>query len=241
MSLLGPFALAFIAGLVSFTSPCCLPLMPGYVSFVAGASAGDGGVVTRTRAVAAAGLFVIGFTMVFTLFGVGASVFGGWLLANRGVLTRLAGGFVILMGLVTLGVVHIPLLYREARLDLSRLRPGPAGAIPLGAAFAIGWAPCIGPVLAGILVAAASTQGALRGGALLLVYSLGLGLPFVLLAYGYAGSGRVFAWLRRHGRGIEVAGGSILIVTGVLMITGRWQQLFAPLLRWFAQTGWPPV
>lgn len=241
MSVLGPFALAFVAGLVSFTSPCCLPLMPGYVSFVAGASAGGGGVVTRTRTVAAAGLFVLGFTLVFTALGVGASVIGGWFLANREALTRLAGAFVILMGLVTLGVVRIPLLYREARLDLSRLRPGPAGAIPLGAAFAIGWAPCIGPVLAGILTAAASTQGALRGGALLLVYSLGLGLPFVLLAYGYAGSGRVFAWLRRHGRGIEVSGGTILIVMGVLMITGRWQQLFAPFLRWFAQSGWPPV
>lgn len=97
MSVLGPFALAFVAGLVSFTSPCGLPLMPGYVSFVAGASAGGGGVATRTRTVAAAGLFVLGFTLVFTALGVGASVIGGWFLANREALTRLAGAFVILM------------------------------------------------------------------------------------------------------------------------------------------------
>ncbi|MEX0985594.1 MAG: cytochrome c biogenesis protein CcdA [Actinomycetota bacterium] len=241
MSALGPFALAFVAGLVSISSPCCLPLMPGYVSFVAGASTGAGGVVTRTRTVGAAGLFVIGFTTVFTLFGVGASLFGGWLLENREALTRLGGVFVILMGLVTLGVVRVPLLYREARIDLSRLRSGPAGAVPLGAAFAIGWTPCIGPVLAGILTAAASTQGALRGGALLLVYSLGLGLPFVLLAYGYAGSTSVFGWLRRQSEAIEIVGGGVLIAMGLLMIADRWQQLFAPFLRWFAQKGWPPV
>jgi len=108
-------------------------------------------------------------------------------------------------------------------------------------AFAIGWTPCIGPVLAGILTAAATAGGAGRGAALLLVYSLGLGVPFLLLAFGIARTGRLFGWLRRHGRAIEVLGGSVLVLMGVLMITGRWIQLFAPLLRVFSRSGWPPV
>jgi cytochrome c-type biogenesis protein len=245
VSVLGPFALAFVAGIVSFTSPCCLPLMPGYISYVAGissdAGAAVGRVAVRTRTTAAACLFVVGFASVFTLMGAGASLFGAWLLRNREVLTRAAGFFVIAMGLAAIGVVRIPILYREARIDLRRIRPGAAGAIPLGAAFAIGWTPCIGPVLAGILTAAASVQGALRGASLLLVYSLGLGLPFVLLAVGYSGTARVFAWLRREGRAIELVGGVVLILMGALMITGQWVGLFAPMLRWFARTGWPPV
>jgi cytochrome c-type biogenesis protein len=108
-------------------------------------------------------------------------------------------------------------------------------------AFAVGWTPCIGPVLAGILTAAATVEGALRGAALLFVYSLGLGVPFLLLALGVARAGRLFRWLRRHGRAIEVAGGSVLVLMGVLMITGRWIQLFAPLLRLFSRSGWPPL
>jgi cytochrome c-type biogenesis protein len=120
-------------------------------------------------------------------------------------------------------------------------RSGPAGAFPLGVAFAVGWTPCIGPVLAGILAAAASVRGAWRGAALLLVYSLGLGLPFLLLALGVARTGRLFRWLRGHGRAIEVVGGSILVLMGFLMITGGWVQLFAPLLRIFSRSGWPPV
>ena len=239
MSVLGPFALALAAGIISFTSPCCLPLMPGYVAYVSGVAGEPGGVAVRTRVVGAACLFV--FATVFTLLGAGVSVFGASLIARRPVLIRVGGVFVILMGLVTMGLLRIASLYRELRVDLRRVRPGPGGAIPLGMAFAIGWTPCIGPVLAGILTAAAGTQGALRGAALLFVYSLGLGIPFVLLAFGYARAGMAFRWLRRHGRAIEVIGGSILVAMGVLMITGRWLQLFTPLLRWFSRAQWPPL
>jgi cytochrome c-type biogenesis protein len=246
VSVLAPFALAFVAGLISFTSPCCLPLMPGYVSYVSGVASGtpsehEGTVAVRSRTMLAAGLFVVGFATTFTLMGAAASELGTLILRNRLVLGRVAGLFVIVMGLTTTGLLRVPFLYRERRFDLRRIRPGPAGAVPFGMAFAIGWTPCIGPVLAGILTAAATVEGAWRGAALLFVYSLGLGVPFLLLALGVARTGRLFRWLRRHGRAIEVVGGSVLILMGVLMITGRWIQLFAPLLRVFSRSGWPPL
>lgn len=246
MSVLAPLALTFVAGLISFTSPCCLPLMPGYVSYVSGVASGtpsehEGTVAVRSRTMLAAGLFVMGFATTFTLMGAAASELGTLILRNRLVLERVAGLFVVVMGLATTGLLRVPILYRERRFDLGRIRPGPAGAVPLGVAFAIGWTPCIGPVLAGILTAAATVEGAWRGAALLFVYSLGLGIPFLLLALGVARTGRLFRWLRRHGRAIEMAGGSILVLMGVLMITGRWIQLFAPLLRLFSRSGWPPL
>lgn len=222
MSALGPYALALVAGILSFTSPCCLPLMPGYVSYVSGvAGSRPDAVAIRSRVLGAALLFVAGFATVFTALGAGASSLGGFLLAHRQSLTRATGLFVVLMGLVTMGAIRIPGLNREVRLDLRRVRPGPLGAVPLGMAFALGWTPCIGPVLAGILTAAATTQGAWRGASLLFVYSLGLGIPFLLLAVGYARAGSVFGWLRRHGRAVEVAGGVVLIVMGILMVTGQ--------------------
>lgn len=240
MSLIGPFALAFVAGLVSISSPCCLPLMPGYVSYIGGVSS-DAGQLTRSRTVTAAALFVLGFALVFTSLGAAASLAGGWLLEHRLLLERVGGVFVIVMGLATLGVVRIPVLYREARFGTRRIRPGLGGAFPLGAAFAIGWTPCVGPVLASILTAAASTQAVTRGASLLFVYSLGLGIPFLLLAVAYGTDVRWFRWLRIHARGVEIVGGVILLIMGVLMISGVWVLLFTPMLRWFAQSGWPPV
>ena len=244
MTWVGPFALALVAGIVSFTSPCCLPLMPGYVSFVGAAAAGqDGnaGVSTQTRTLTAAALFVAGLAATFTLMGLGASMFGSLLLTHRQGLTRTAGVFVLAMGLATMGVLRVPWMQREIRPGMRRVRPGRAGAFPLGAAFAIGWTPCIGPVLGAILAVAATSGGVWRGGALLLVYSLGLGIPFMLLAFGFARGGRVFTWLRRHGRAMEIVGGALLMTMGVLMITGAWARLFTPILRWFARKGWPPV
>ncbi|MGQ0669771.1 MAG: cytochrome c biogenesis CcdA family protein [Actinomycetota bacterium] len=239
---MGPFALALVAGVISFTSPCCLPLMPGYLSYVSGvAGGGSEAVAVRARVVGAAALFVAGFAVVFTLLGASASVLGFFLLRNRQTLIKIAGILVIVMGLLTIGVIKIPFLYREFRIDLRRIRPGPLGAVPLGMAFAIGWTPCIGPVLAGILTAAAATQSVGRGAALLFVYSLGLGIPFILLALGYTREGRVVGWLRRHGRAIEWVGGMVLITMGILMLTGQWLRLFTPLIRWFSRNQWPPI
>jgi cytochrome c-type biogenesis protein len=242
VSAIGPVALALVAGVVSFTSPCCLPLMPGYLAYVSGVAAeGDGSVLVRRRVLGAALLFVLGFATVFTLLGAGASVAGAFLLRNRLVIEKVAGGFVIAMGLVTMGLLRIPFLYREARLDLRRIRTGPLGAVPLGMAFAIGWTPCIGPVLAGILTAAATTRTAWTGAGLLFVYSLGLGIPFLLLAWGQARATGAFGWFRRHGRAIERVGGAVLLLMGGLMIAGQWTRLFIPLIRWFARSGWPPI
>jgi len=244
VSALAPFALALLAGVVSFTSPCCLPLMPGYVSFIGGVASeggGDGGIATRKRTTTAALLFIAGFALTFTAMGAGASALGGVILRNREVVTKVAGGFVIAMGLVTIGVLRAPFLMREGRPLLRRARTGMVGALPLGVAFALGWTPCIGPVLAAILTGAAASHGVGRGAALLFVYSLGLGIPFLLLARGYASGGRAFAWLRRHGRAVEIGGGCVLLLMGVLMITGQWVRLFTPILRLFSRTGWPPV
>ena len=238
-----PYLLALAAGVVSITSPCCLPLMPGYLAYVSGTAEREtgGGVAVRTRVVGSALLFVLGFALVFTALGAGLSVVGDPLIAQRQLLIRIAGVFIIVMGLVTAGVLRIAFLYRELRMDLRRVRPGPGGAVPLGMAFAIGWTPCIGPVLAGILTAAATADGAWTGASLLFAYSLGLGIPFVLLALGYARANRAFSWLRRHGRGVELVGGVILVAMGVLMITGQWLRLFTPLIRLFSRSGWPPA
>ena len=235
---LGLGSLAFVAGAVSFTSPCCLPLMPGYMSYISGVSAEE---ASRRRVLGSASLFVVGFAIVFTALGASASIAGEFLLTRLPVFIKVAGAFVILMGLATLGLLKIPFLMRERRIDLHRIRSGPAGAVPLGMAFAFGWAPCVGPVLGGILTAAAATQTVWKGAILLFIYSLGLGIPFLLLALAYSKAGRTFRFLRRHGLAIERTGGVLLVTMGVLLITGYWQQLFTPLIRWFVRSGWPPI
>jgi cytochrome c-type biogenesis protein len=240
-------SLAFLAGILSFTSPCCLPLMPGYVSYIsaAGVPGADRAVasptVARSRAWGTSLLFVAGFAMVFTALGAGASAVGSTLLAHRQALARVGGVVIIAMGLSMAGIIRIPWLMREYRLDLSRIRPGPVGALPLGMAFAIGWVPCIGPVLAGILTVAAAEASAGRGALLLGVYSLGLGVPFVGLAVAATRLQPVTSWLHRHGRGVELSGAAVLVAMGVLLATNQWLRFFAPLTRLFTDLGWPPL
>jgi cytochrome c-type biogenesis protein len=229
-------AIAFAAGAVSIATPCSWPLIPGYLAYVSGVAAGEAG--RKGRVLGASGLFVLGFAIVFTALGATASVLGGALLRQLPLLVKVAGVFVILMGLATLGVVRLPFLYREKRFDLSRIRSGPAGAVPLGMAFAFGWTPCIGPVLAGILTVAANVPTASRGALLLFVYSLGMGIPFLLFALGYARAGRTFLVVRRHAQAIERVGGVLLVAIGVLLLTGVWQSLFAPLSRLFVRNHW---
>lgn len=237
--MLGLGSLAFVAGSISITSPCCLPLLPGYVSYFSGVSSEEGAGTRRVMGTAL--LFVAGFALVFTLLGASASALGGFLLTRIALFVRISGVFVIVMGLAMLGVLRIPFLMREARFDLSKIKRGPAGAVPLGMAFAFGWTPCVGPVLGGILTSAAATRTVWKGSVLLLIYSLGMGIPFLLLAFGSARAGRSMQFLRRHGRAIERTGGVLLVTMGVLLITGYWQQMFTPLIRWFSNRGWPPL
>lgn len=232
--------LTFLAGVVSITSPCCIPLIPGYLSYMSGVAASEVG-SRKPRVLGAAALFVAGFALVFTALGAAASLLGSFLLASLPTLIRIAGAFVIVMGLSMLGVLRLPFLQREKRLDLRRIRSGPLGAMPLGMAFAFGWTPCIGPVLATILTAAAATSTATRGAGLLLVYSAGMGLPFMLMALLYARGGKGTGFFKRHAPTIERAGGVLLVTMGVLLISGHWTRLFVPLLRIFSKAGWPPI
>ncbi len=233
---------AIVAGLISFSSPCCVPLVPSYLSYMSGLPV-SGLAVREARSVTlrAAVLFVAGFTVVFTALGVSVAFVGSLLSRNLPVIMQVAGVGIILLGLAMMGVLRIPVLSRERRLDLARVPAGPGTAFPLGMAFAFGWVPCIGPVLATILTTAAATQTALSGGILLVFYSVGLGLPFIALAVGFQRARGSLDWLRRHGRQLEILGGALLGVVGVLFVTGAWRTFFLPLQREFARLGWPPV
>lgn len=234
--------LALVAGFVSFSSPCCLPLVPGYLSYVSALPVSElGDREARRVTVRASLLFVAGFTVVFTVLGIAATLVGSLFLRNQDTVVRFFGVVIIAMGLVTTGAIRVPALMREKRLDLSRVPRGPAFAFPMGMAFAAGWAPCIGPVLATILAAAAATGTVAWGAVLLTLYSIGLGIPFVLLALGFTRAQRSLGWLRRNGRRIEIAGGAMLVLVGVLFVSGRWAPLFRPMQRWFAELGWPPI
>ena len=230
---------AVFAGAISITSPCCLPLLPGYVSYVSSLP-GEGPAPART-ALRASILFVLGFTAVFTLLGLTASVLGQAALRNLPMLTRVSGVLIVVMGLATLGLFRLPWLQREMRFDLARVQRGPAGAVPLGMAFAFGWTPCIGPVLASILTLAAGTGSSIAGAGLLVLYSLGLGIPFVAIGLGYQRLGGSVAFLRDHGRAIERLSGLLLVLVGLGYMTGFWSRLFIPLQSWFAGLGWPPI
>lgn len=250
MELYALLSLALVAGVVSFTSPCCLPLLPGYVSYVSGlrrpmpAAGADVATHVRTqqrRVMTGSALFVLGFTIVFTALGVTASALGLLLVQNKAVINVVGGAFVALMGLTMMGLVRVPLLQRRLAVDTSRLSRGPSSALPLGAAFAFGWTPCVGPVLTAILATAASTATLGRGALLLLAYSVGLGIPFLLLAAGLVRGRRRPEWLARNSRRIEVAGGVLLVVMGAALATGSWNELMSWFLAYYARFGWPPI
>jgi cytochrome c-type biogenesis protein len=222
-------ALAFAAGVVSFASPCVLPLVPGYVSFVTGSRATEG---EGRRPLVPILLFILGFTIVFTLLGAFAGSFVRFF--RDPWFQRAAGVVVILLGLmmVAYAIGRGPTaLFAERRPLLSRVRPGSLGAFPLGVAFAAGWTPCIGPVLAGIFGIAAAAGGAVKGAALLALYSLGLGLPFLLVGMGADRLVRSLGWVKRNYRLIAGVSGALLVAVGVLVMTGLFQRVIAPLAR----------
>jgi cytochrome c-type biogenesis protein len=219
-------ALAFAAGFVSFASPCVFPLVPGYISFVSGERAIDGEIERPLLPIL---LFIAGFTLVFILVGAFATTFVRVFKGDVG--QRVGGLVVIAIGVLMVGYAlqrGSLSLYVERRPFLQRVRPGTVGALPLGMAFAAGWTPCIGPVLAGIL-ALAATGSALRGVVLLLAYSLGLGVPFLLIGLGVRWLVGGVGWIKRHYAWIAGISGALLIVVGVMLMTGVFTRVFAPL------------
>jgi cytochrome c-type biogenesis protein len=234
LSLIG-FLSAFAAGVVSFLSPCVLPLVPGYVSFVAGSELEDlrDGTAPRLQSLTLAATFVLGFTAVFVALGASATALGNVLLSYRYELGIVAGVVIALFGLHILGLTPIRLLEREARFHLDVAGGRTLSAFLLGLAFAFGWTPCIGPVLGAILTLSASTADVAKGSLLLAVYSLGLGLPFLLAA---VFTGTLLARLKalgRAGRNLQRVAGALLVVMGVLMVTGQFEVMAYWLLETF--------
>jgi cytochrome c-type biogenesis protein len=215
-----------VAGLVSFLSPCVLPLVPPYLGYLGGTTIEELGrkddidPAMWRRVVLASLFFVLGFTTVFVSFGASASLLGQWIQAHKSQLAVAAGIVIILFGLHFLGVLRVPLLYREARFHAGARGASLAGAYVMGLAFAFGWTPCIGPVLASVLTLAANEASLGAGVRLLLVYSLGLGIPFVLAAVAIGPFLGFLKRFRRHLGRVEKAMGILLVVAGVLMLTG---------------------
>ncbi len=232
------FAGAFLAGLLSFLSPCILPLVPPYLCFIGGVSLAEmtsdkGPPPGANRRVFMAALtFVIGFSLVFILFGATASFLGQLLAENMLWVSRVAGVLIIIMGVHFLGIVKIPLLYREARFQGPAKPVGLFGAFLMGLAFAFGWTPCVGPVLAAILMMAGSEESVVRGTALLGSYAAGIGIPFLIAALGINPFLRVMPGIRKHMGTIEKVIGVFLIITGVLFLTGS----IADIAYWLLET-----
>jgi cytochrome c-type biogenesis protein len=217
-------AAAFAAGVISFLSPCVLPLVPGYVSYVAGhsiAGRSAGSLALRLQTVALSACFVLGFSTIFVLLGASATALGQVLLSYRHELNLVGGAVVVVFGLLTLGLLRSAWLQRDHRFHIYLSGGRPAAAYVLGLAFGFGWTPCIGPILGAILTVSAGSATVASGVALLSVYSLGLGLPFVLAA---AFTDRLmarFSAIGRVGRSLQAAAGVVMIIMGGAMITGH--------------------
>jgi cytochrome c-type biogenesis protein len=246
MDLNVPLQAAVVAGAISFLSPCVLPLVPSYLCFITGASLdelsdGDGASTSQQRrAFVAAIFFVLGFSTVFVALGASASAAGQLLREHLGLLAQIAGVFIIIMGLHFIGLFKIGVLHREARYHHHSAPVSFLGAYGIGLAFAFGWTPCIGPVLATILTIAASQQDVARGAGLLAVYSLGLGVPFLLAAAGVGTFLGFFGRFKRHLRNVERVMGALLVITGLMFLTGSMQTFSYWLIEqfpWLATIG----
>lgn len=218
------WVIPFLAGAVSFLSPCVIPLIPGYLSYVSGVSVGGleaGAPGQIGRVLGQSLLFVLGFALVFVALGASASAIGAALAEYRFVLNRVSGLFIIAMGLHLMGVLRVGALATERRFRVEGGPRGVLGTTLLGGAFAFAWTPCIGPILASVLLYAGSVGTAKTGAFLLLVYALGLGLPFILTGLVFTRATGTLRWLRRFSRSIEVISGLILLVVGALLLTNR--------------------
>lgn len=230
---------AFVAGILSFLSPCVLPLVPAYISFMSGVSIedlrhGDRREVLK-KTVVTAMAFIIGFSLVFVLLGATATTVGKFLLAKAAIITKFAGIIVIILGLHFLGLFKksLQFLNYERRFHVKNIQPGIVGAFMIGLAFAFGWTPCIGPILGPILFLAGGQETVWQGIFLLSVYSLGLGVPFLLTAIATQRLLDVFDRLKRHFQVLEIISGLFLIGIGILMVSGKFSLLATTLIQWF--------
>jgi cytochrome c-type biogenesis protein len=232
----GIFA-ALAAGIVSFLSPCVLPLVPGYLSAVTGVSAAELEDAGWRRVLGPSLLFVASFSAIFILLGLTATGLGSFLADNKQLLTKISGALIVFMGVLFVASLFITRLNREWHVDALLERAGRGGPIVAGAAFAIAWTPCIGPTLGAILGAAATTNSAGRGAFLLAVYSAGLAIPFLLTALAFSRMTTAFAVVKRHYQAIVAVGGLILIAMGILIWTGDIVQLNIEAQSWFEELG----
>lgn len=221
---------AFGAGLLSFISPCVLPLIPGYLSYISGLSldemrgTGAAAVATpavRNRVLLSSLAFILGFSIVFVALGASASAIGQFLMSRLTILGRIAGAIIILFGLHTMGLLRIDWLHQEKRVQTTQRPAGFIGAVVVGIAFAFGWTPCIGPILAGILAVAAAQNTIEQGVKLLAAYSLGLAIPFFATALAINRFFSAFARIRKHYHMIELTSGALLVIIGILIFTNR--------------------
>ena len=235
---------AFLAGVLSFISPCVLPLIPGYLSFVSGVTLEEmrGGTTlaapapgARRKALISSVAFVLGFSLVFISLGASATAVGGFLMKWLSVIGKIAGVVIILFGLHMMGVLRIGWLYAEKRVQTAKKPAGFFGAMLLGIAFAFGWTPCVGPILAAILAVAAAQESVGQGVKLLAVYSLGLGVPFIATSLAINKFFAASARIRKHYHAIEVVSGVLLVVVGVLIFTNRFT-IIAQYLSQFLPT-----
>lgn len=220
---------ALLAGIVSFASPCVLPLVPGYVGFVGGSLGAEAGSARRGRVLAGVGLFVLGFAVVFVAFGAVAGGVGAWLTRWQDPVQRVLGVLVVVLGLAFAGLV--PFLQNERKVHLAP-RAGLWGAPVLGLTFGLGWTPCIGPTLGAVQTLAFTEASAARGALLSFFYCLGLGLPFIVVGLLFRRAMGTIGWVRRHSLLVMRIGGAMLVAIGFLLVTGLWDDLTIGLRSW---------
>ncbi|MFF7247983.1 cytochrome c biogenesis CcdA family protein [Embleya sp. NPDC008237] len=231
-SLVAALPIALLAGLISFFSPCVLPLVPGYLSYVTGISGADLKDARRGRLFLGALLFVLGFTVVFVSTGAAFGYFGQTLAEHQSTITRVFGAITIVLGLSFMGV--LPGLQREFRVH-KRPAIGLVGAPLLGMVFGLGWTPCIGPTLSAVLTLSTSEASANRGALLTVAYCVGLGVPFLLTAVAFRKALGAFGWVKKHYVWVMRLGGGMLVLLGVLMLSGAWDQLMREMQSWTRQ------
>lgn len=241
------FLAAFVAGLFSIASPCCLPLVPIYLAHIAGAAVGETSSRSKVVVLTNAAAYVLGFSAVFVLLGAalgaaGAAASGLDLLqSNRGLLVRIGGLFVILLGLHQIGIISIPFMNRERRLDLGRNRQGElTSSFLVGVTFGAGWSPCVGPILGAILTLAAGQGSIEQATFLLALYSLGLGIPFMAVAVAFGSSPGLLKKLNGKLHMVTTVSGAVMLGVGIIMILGIYQRLFTEIIRVAPWSPWEP-